>query len=66
MLQGHFHMPFHPPIGHEFQENEKVRSRRVRMLSYSMAEPAKQFSHLVFDNYSRVYVSIEDLAVRRM
>ena len=31
-----------------------------------MAEPVQQFSILVFDNFGNVYVSIEDLAVRRM
>ena len=31
-----------------------------------MAEPARQFSFWVFDNFGKVYVSIEDLAVRRM
>ena len=31
-----------------------------------MTEPAQPFSLWVFDNFSKVYVSIEDLAVRRM
>ena len=31
-----------------------------------MAEPAQPFSLWVFDNFGKVYVSIEDLAVRRM
>ena len=31
-----------------------------------MYEPEQQFSFEVFDNFSKVYVSVEDLAVRRM
>ena len=31
-----------------------------------MAEPAQPFSLWVFDNFGKVYVSIEDLAVWRM
>ena len=31
-----------------------------------MAEPAQPFSLWVFDNFGKVYVSTEDLAVRRM
>ena len=33
---------------------------------YSMAEPARQFSLWVFDNFGKVHVSIEHLAVRIM
>ena len=29
-------------------------------------EPEQQFSFDVFDNFSKVYVSVEDLAVRRI
>ena len=67
MIQGHFQIHFHPSAGHEYQENKKkVRTLLVRMLSYRMAEPAQQFSLRVFDNFSKVYVSIEDFAVKRM
>ena len=31
-----------------------------------MAEPAKQFSLRVFDDFSKVYATSEDLSVRRM
>ena len=31
-----------------------------------MAEPAQPFALWVFDNFGKVYVSIEDLSVRRM
>ena len=37
-------MDFHPPVGHEFQENKKVGTFLVIMLSYHMAVPAQQFS----------------------
>ena len=33
---------------------------------YRLAEPAQPVSLWVFDNFGKVYVSIEDLAVRRM
>ena len=33
---------------------------------YRVAEPAQQFSLWVFDNFGKVNISIEDLAVRRM
>ena len=36
------------------------------MLFYRIAEPAQPFSLWVFDNFGKEYVSIEDLAVRRM
>ena len=42
MMQGYFQRQFHPPVGHEFQENEKkvLGTLLVRLLSYHMAEPA--------------------------
>ena len=49
-----------------FNIMKKVRTLLVKMLSYHIAEPAQQFSLWVFDNFSKVYVSVEDLAVKRM
>ena len=45
---------------------KKVRTPVVRMLFYRMAEPAQPFALSVFDNFGKVYVSIEDLAIRRI
>ena len=45
---------------------KKIRTPLVNMLYYRMAEPAQPFSLLVFDNFGKVYVSIKDLAVRRI
>ena len=49
-----------------FKKMKKVRTPLVRMLFYRMAEPALTFSLWVFDNFGKIYVSIEDFAVRRM
>ena len=49
-----------------FKKMKKVRTSLVRMPVYRMAEPAQPFSLCVFDNFGKVYVSVEYLAVRRM
>ena len=49
-----------------FKKMQKVRTLLVRMRSECMAEPRKQYSLEVFDNFSKVYASDECSALRRI
>ena len=49
-----------------FRKMKKVGTLLVIVHFYRMAELAQQFSLWVFDKFGKVYVSIKDLAVRRM
>ena len=59
-------MHFHSSLIHNFNIVEKVRTFLVRMLSKCLYESEQKFSFEVFDDFSKGYVSVENLAVRRM
>ena len=50
----------------KFKKMKKSTNSSGKNAFVSMAEPAQPFSLWVFDNFGKVYVSIEDLAVRRI
>ena len=49
-----------------FQKMKKSTNSSGKNVFYRMAETAQPFSLWVIDNFGKVYVSIEDLVVRRM
>ena len=49
-----------------FKKIKKSTNPSDMNVFYRVAEPAQQFSLCVFDNFGKVNISIEDLAVRRM
>ena len=59
-------MHFHSSLINNFKNIKKVRNFQVRSSHSAWYETEHQFSFEVFDNFSKVYVSVEDLAVRIM
>ena len=49
-----------------FKNIKKVRTFLDESSHSARYKPEQQFSFEVFDNFSKVYVSVEDLAVRKM
>ena len=67
MIQGQFQIHFHSSLINNLKENIKKYEHSQSESSHSAwYEPEHQFSFEVIDNFSKVYVSVEDLAVRRM
>ena len=62
MIQGLLQIHFHSSLIKSSKKINKIRYFPVR----KRYEPEHQFSFEVIDNFSKVYVSVEDLVVRRM
>ena len=66
IIQGHFQIHFHLSLINNFKNIKKVRTSQYESSHSAWYEPEQQFSFEVFDTFSKVHVSVEDLAVRRM
>ena len=67
MIQGQFQIHFHSSLINNFKNIEKKYETSQYESSHSAwYETEHQFSFEVFDNFGKVYVSFEDLAVRIM
>ena len=66
MIQGQFQIHFHSLLTNTFKNIKKYETSQYESSHSAWYETENQFSFEVFDNFSRVYVSVEDLAVRIM
>ena len=66
MIQGQFQIHFHSSLINDFKNIKKYETSQYESSHSAWYEAEHQFSFEVFDNFSKVYVSVEDLAVRIM
>ena len=66
MIQGQFQKHFHSSLINNFKNIKKYETSQYESSHSAWYETEYQFSFEVFDNFSKFYVSVEDLAVRRM
>ena len=67
MIQGQFQIHFHSSLINNFKKKKKKYEPSQYESSHSVwYEPEYQLNFEVIDKFSKVYVSDEDLAIRRM
>ena len=66
MIQGQFQTHFYSSLINDFKKMKKYETSQYESAHSAWYETEHQFSFEVFDNFSKVYVSVEDLAVRIM
>ena len=63
MIQGQLQIHFHSSL---INNSKKYETSKYESSHSAWYETERQFAFEVFDNFSKVYVSVEDLAVRIM
>ena len=66
MIQGQFKILFHSSLINNFKNIKKYETSQYESAHSAWYENEHQFSFEVFDNFSKDYVSAEDVAVRIM